>query len=313
MNIPPLSDFLVQMAAPSFFAMLFVAALGATIRAGVFLTESAIRGRAFLELMARQLVGLAWPHLVLCLIAGGFWGWSLGKRMDWLTGRFLSGPMLLALIAILAALPATLLADMAWTKLNKAKPVRLALCLVASLAGLAALYLVMAGLKDITAALLGGGKHALPSSALYLPGGTALFWPALAGLVFLALTAGAGLDLVWMTIRRKRDDFGRDYYNFALSRMAFCGLLSAPAFLACQAWLFLALPGNLRELVLSGPLAGLWGTGLGCVLLACLCWVFVARSKSPLRLKGLVFTAMVLLWPANLLISTVLAALAPLA
>ena len=313
MNTPPLMEFLAQMAAPSFFAMLFLAALGAMLWAGLAHATGTAKGRVFSELVARQLTALAWPHLVLTLAAGAFWVWSLGQEMQWLPGRFLSGPMLPALIAAAAALVLALLVHLAWKGLQAKRPLRSALCLAGALAGLAALYLLLAGLKDVVATMIGNGGHALPPAALYLPGPSALFWPALAGLVFLALTAGCGLGLVWMAIRRNKDDFGRDYYNFALPSLARSGLAAAVLFLACQSWLFGAMPPELRTIALSGTLGLFWAAGLGCVLLACLCWLALARSKRPLRLKGLVFAAMVLLWPAHLLVLTALAGLAPLA
>ena len=313
MNMPPLLDFLAQMAAPTFFAMLFLAAMGAAVWAGLAHLAGTAKSRVFSELMARQLVGLAWPHLVLTLAAGAFWVWSMGAQVPWLPGRFLSGPMLFALIAVSATLLLCLAAQAAWGTLQPNRPLRLVVCLAAALAALAGIYLALAGLKDVTAALLGGGTHDLPAMRLYLPGPSALFWPALAGLAALALTDGGGLGLVWMTIRRNKDDFGRDYYNFALPRTARSGLLGGVIFLACQGWLLAALPPELRTLVLSGQLGLFWGAGLACVLLACLCWLLVARSATPLRLKGAGFIALVLLWPGHLLVFTVLAGLAPLA
>ncbi len=312
MDTPTLLDFLLQMAAPAFFALLFLAALGATVWAGLAHARGTMQNRVFCELMARQMTGMAWPHLLLTLAAGAFWVWSLGKHMAWLPGRFLSGPMLAALIAALAALVLCLVANAAWKALQGSRGLRMVLCLAACLAALAGIYLLTAGLKDVAAAMLGDGQHALPAKALYLPGRYALFWPALAGLTFLALTAGSGLGQAWMALRRNRDDFGRDYYNYALPRAAKGGLACGLVFLACQGWLFAMLSGELRGLVLSGDLGLMWGAGLACLVPTCLCWLMVARSKAPLRLKGLIFAAMFLLWPACLLILSAMSALASL-
>ena len=132
---------------------------------------------------------------------------------------------------------------------------------------------------------------------------------------FTTLPASAAMRGVPATTREAALAMGCPRWRMILSvlfRAAKGGLACGLIFLACQGWLFAMLSGELRGLVLSGDLGLMWGAGLACLVPACLCWLMVARSKAPLRLKGLIFAAMFLLWPACLLVLASMSALASL-
>lgn len=86
----------------------------------------------------------------------------------------------------------------------------------------------------------------------------------------------------WLLLRRNRDDFGRDYYNFALTRCGFSGCLVSAASLLCLGFSTFMQQDFLRNgsLGLEFLLAG---AGLLAVSLAI--WLVTARSRSPLRHK----------------------------
>lgn len=158
---------------------------------------------------------------------------------------------------------------------------------------------------------------------------TGLVWltgPALAG----------GMSLVWLLIRRQKDDFGRDYYNFAaracasfaaggglltiLSGTAFASMLIAlfalptehtlilPAWLSRTGTLIYGLlgPETLARLNLTTVLPGL---GLLCLCLPVLggliafLWFLAARGAVPMRFKGTISLALLLAIAAVLLCS----------
>lgn len=137
------------------------------------------------------------------------------------------------------------------------------------------------------------------------PGLTALF--ALTCLT-LAPASALGLGLVWQTLRRGADDFGRDYYTVTMGARArrascwgallllFSGLLMwmSPAFSPARLpWILPpALTGG------EGARTAIWIFGFACLGLpaAVLCWYLVARSAVPLRRKTLIFPAPLLLW-----------------
>jgi hypothetical protein len=128
---------------------------------------------------------------------------------------------------------------------------------------------------------------------LTIPAGS-YFWPLLAQAVPLSVGMAAGLGLGYLLLRRRDEDFGRDYYAFALrytARWALCATL-------LQA---VALVWMINNMVMASPVFNLQSpsiiallVGLGLFLLACVCWVVVARSATPLRLKPLIVVALLL-------------------
>lgn len=149
--------------------------------------------------------------------------------------------------------------------------------------------------------------------------------PLLAGLLVLVLglACGGGLGLVWLLVRRKADDFGRDYYAFAARRLALRAAVPAWALLPLLAgWLHLVgvllgpRPDVSALLTRAFGVATDWGTALatlldpvpahvpllaaypalngltavvgGClalVFVTALCWTVTARSAVPMRNK----------------------------
>ena len=123
-----------------------------------------------------------------------------------------------------------------------------------------------------------------------------LFWPVLAECVFLGCAAAGALAAVWLLLMRSRQDYGRDYYNFALpycSRWALSGALGTLAFGALVVYRGQTL--MLPELS-HAPSMLLVASAVLLPALACLLWFAVIRSKAPLRHKiGIVLACLFLL------------------
>lgn len=124
---------------------------------------------------------------------------------------------------------------------------------------------------------------------------------ALESLAF-ALAAAQGAALCWYVLRRRADDFGRDYYVFIIKsrarRAAYAGALTLPVS-AILLWLTPAFsPDRLPFLLPLSPenaFACLSTVSL-CLPLAVLCWYLLVRAEAPLRKKSLIFLAVPLLW-----------------
>ena len=111
------------------------------------------------------------------------------------------------------------------------------------------------------------------------------FWPLLIQSVPLGLALAAAFACIWLLLMREKQDYGRDYYAFALP---YCARWAAGfTVLAVCAGIFvfyqsraLMLPELSHEpsLFLDCLTAGL-------PLLACLIWLLVARSAHPMRHK----------------------------
>ena len=67
-------------------------------------------------------------------------------------------------------------------------------------------------------------------------------------------------------------------------------------FLACQGWLYAVLPENIRTMTLETPLGYVWLAAATLGVLCLIPWLLIGRSEAPLRLKGLGFLALVMMW-----------------
>ncbi|MDL2306513.1 hypothetical protein LJC48_00585 [Desulfovibrio sp. OttesenSCG-928-C06] len=133
-----------------------------------------------------------------------------------------------------------------------------------------------------------------PDSMSAIMAGT-WFAKALQGLVFPLLLQGSGsfaasaalagsLSVCWLLLRRNADDFGRDYYNFAVSRCSGITMIFAVISL-----LLIGTDTGIAiyqlELfsfnILAFPLAV-----LALQIVSCIVWFLAFRSKAPLRQKA---------------------------
>ncbi|NCC24618.1 MAG: hypothetical protein EOM25_05360 [Deltaproteobacteria bacterium] len=127
-----------------------------------------------------------------------------------------------------------------------------------------------------------------------LPGQASLFWPLWIQWLALSVALSSGLTLAYLLTRRLRDDFGRDYYRYALrfgARWALWPLLALVPL--CSWFFFLARSGvhfTAPDILVAAGSRGLT------LAAAVICWLAVARSDSPLRLKWAVVLAAALVF-----------------
>lgn len=118
-----------------------------------------------------------------------------------------------------------------------------------------------------------------------------LFWPLLVESIALGCAAAGALGAVWLIMVRNRQDYGRDYYNFALpycARWATAGTVIAipPAIFAY----FQAMRVMLPELS-HDPSLPLLIAACALPLLASGLWIALSKSSTPLRHKISIFVA----------------------
>ena len=190
----------------------------------------------------------------------------------------------LALFAAFFLLQITTL--LTWKKLRKAAPTQLLLLLAAAVSALGAAALLLSSLVSWPER---AGLDLAQEAARY-----SLFnvdyraaWAFTGSLALMGLTLAAAWSACWLFLRRNRDDFGRDYYNFAVGRgsaLAFtAGIVSL---LAYGALLGLTLAGYF-----SLPQYGLPSLELPLAVVAlhvvcCALWFLAARAAAPLRHKA---------------------------
>ncbi|MDD4951588.1 MAG: hypothetical protein PHV85_03460 [Desulfovibrionaceae bacterium] len=290
---------------PAFFDVLGLAGLGAPILATACELTAAARSKVLADKYGRHASGMGLALLTISLAAVAAGAVAAAVKLPnvsvWLRNP---GPMLLSIYVLLAAsLVLSAAYRLTWDRSARKKPVHILLGALTSLAGLMTVFACLVAVRAVGLASLSQADSQPVDLALGLSAGS-LVWPLSTICALLALAYAAGASLVYLLYRRKKDDYGRDYYAFALRLGARLALWPMLACLLCNAWLFAALPRKLTDLIPGSAAALAWAGGLGLALVCCLLWGLVARSQAPLRLKGLIFAAALGLWASHSLLLT---------
>lgn len=226
----------------------------------------------------------------LCLLAGivGSAGLAcgavaIGAQFPAAASFWLGWPLPAAPLAAVLALCAVLavIFRATWQALKDKRAVHAAIGLSATASAWILGYLFLSFLRHFSA--IPTDPSADPF--LFLPPGASSAWPLLPWVLGLSLAMAGALSPLYLIYRRDKDDFGRDYYSYALKLAAKWATFSTLASLACQAGLFAILWPLVRDLPIRP--AFFWGeaAALVCFIMACLLWGLVLKSQNPLRLK----------------------------
>jgi len=202
----------------------------------------------------------------------------------WLGGGFLLGLVFLVLYTL------------SWKRLRRSKGAHLAAGLI-SLLGLWGAFGWLSNLATGYAASRWLPGVELEAAWLWLFAvDHPLLWCVCGLLVVLSLASTGALGCGYLLLRRNRDDFGRDYYRFAVHLGAKWALAAAgliPGFVALlwvvRQWQWIPqdpVGAAVLGLALAGQLAAL---GL---------WMRLVRSEHPMRLKGTISLGVLLTWVA---------------
>ena len=130
---------------------------------------------------------------------------------------------------------------------------------------------------------------------LLLPSASDPFWLYFGLIHFLEVASAGALGLFWLLVRRKIDDFGRDYYVFAAN---WCG-----EWAAWGGWFSLILASVLCFMLQTQDLLTLENQGallfvaalFAALLIPSVIWTVIARSATPMRHKiGMIFSLLLL-------------------
>lgn len=244
--------------------------------------------RGLYDRCAHQLGRLAWilPALLLgCLLIA-----QLGRPL--LAGRIRQAALLADAViagagALIAAAALWGVCAGAWRRL-RAHPA--ALWLIGLAGGLCAVSVPALGLmiaclptagSDLSA--FSGWSDPLLPALLADVGTGSVFWSLLALLVPPGCASGGGIALIWLVLRRARDEYGRDYYAFAAR---WCGKWAAAG-----GWLSLAVWAGVLWMVTEGAVLAAPGLhapaliGAGLTVVAAVLWTVVGLSAAPMRHK----------------------------
>ncbi len=293
--------FLATMLLVSFLTLSVMAAAGVPLVALVAARMAIVRKRVFLDKFGSQLgamgvvLGLSTlPFVVWTWCMGWAWGWlhlylkKPGMPLPEFSLQMAGEGRLVAAGAYLLALVLLVLYKVTWKSSRTRKTLHSLLGVLAALSSLVALFMALVVKRmvvthpDVPLAVQ-DMQTIFSSLSSEVPG--APFWPLFGEALGLSLAAAAGLGLVYMILRRSKDDFGRDYYNYCLRYCASWAMAGGLICLVMGGWLVAVLHPQVFRLELSEPKVHLFLAGLLCMVLACVSWGLVRNSETPLRHK----------------------------
>ncbi|MDC0335624.1 hypothetical protein OAN24_01830 [Pseudodesulfovibrio sp.] len=288
------------MLAPAFFSLLGIAAFGSPVVALLSEIAAKTKSTVLYDKYGQQTGAMGLVLLALLLMVDIAAIGVAYVRFPQLIQTFM--PLASAFFGVLIAMGCfvvfSLIYFLTWKKMRQAKGLHL------MLGGVAALASILCIALGVPAKLMIGLPAEVAQAQVQLDL-QSMIVPMAVMYTILTLSAAAGLSCVYLVLRRNKDDFGRDYYNFALKLAARWATLPMFGFLACQGWLFAVLPENFRIMTLGTPLGIIWAVGTGLGVICAIIWILIARSTAPLQLKGLTFLAAGLLWLMHVANSTV--------
>lgn len=263
-----------------------------------------VSGKVFADKLAKQLaefgVIVLGLWLLLVLARWGMWAaawWPAGEKSQGFYRLFFDVPGHLALVSTLASIALVRV----WKRSKKSSGAHLALGGFSTVLWLTALFPFAAG------ALLHHG-NALPAAKLSLEEFVAILadplpWLVWGQAIFLALALGAGFALVYLLARRNKEDYGRDYYGWAIHRCAWWAIVAGIAQAGWTKAVFwreaLAHSGRTslagadwaRDTTLAMLGHAAMPTLVVSLSLALLAWLSLApvlKTQTPLRMKGFI-------------------------
>ncbi|MFW6037049.1 MAG: hypothetical protein ACOCPS_04360 [Desulfonatronovibrio sp.] len=255
-----------------------------TVPALAFLSEIAgiIRQKVFMDKFARQTARLGLLFVWAVFLSGaGLWAaniyypdisrlwteFTLLKDCGFYLG--LGAPVLFTLYYLL------------WDKLKKAKVIHLVLGGLAVISS--KLFLIL---------LFWSVYRELLTAPELMPEIDSIFLPMLAQTFLLCLSGASALALIYLLARRNRDDYGRDYYRFALGFGAKWALFFGVASPLSCVWLFLVMKNgfDFTYVIIPGAVYV-----LALIIMVLVLWRII-RSDQPLRNKAAIGICPVLVW-----------------
>ena len=285
-----LADFLTMLSALGLLFMLVPAVLVTPGIATITERLTFQKHKAFYRKCARQIsqVPLGIGLMLFTILGVGSMISLMHFRPDLMESDMIWRPLIVITLPLAAMLLLTLYVA-SWGILKKQRAFHLLLGAIASLACLATLFLAFLFLVSLqrpieTEVLLLQPLaffHTLWMEFVSSP----FLWLLTVYFLFLGIASGTGFSQLWLIMRRYKDDYGRDYYNFAMqycARLALVFTLLATATAGILFWsLWQSMPSEFLQQQDSGVLLIAFGLPVSC----CLLWLCILKSETPMRHK----------------------------
>ena len=241
-----------------------------------------VRQKVFMDKFARQSArfGLLFIYSILIGVAAA-WAMSIHHLEN--SGAWIKYDIFWDFSLLLCLLAAILfsLYYFLWNKLKKFKVFHLFLGALAVLS-----------MKIFLVLLFWAAFRELMIVPEVIPEADSIFLPITAQIFIISLWGGACLSLVYLLIRRNRDDFGRDYYRYALGFGAKWAVFFTVASPLTCIWLYLVMDNGFDFTYIAVPGAIYL---LALILTVLVLWRII-RSDQPLRNKAAIGLCPVLVW-----------------
>lgn len=298
MPLPSADLLLAANALPiSFNVLLTLAAVGLPLVGGMSELAARSQGQVFFRKASQQTAPVGLTLLAYTLLVAGSASYMVLARSG--------GGELAALFALPVLLPVGLwlllaaVFGLTFRAMKNAGGLHAVLGILAGFCGFLGIHAVAALIRASLSPLHAtpeAGTAGLALAPLLAPSLSTALWPLSAHFILLAPAAAGGVGLVWLILRRERDDWGRDYYAFAMRLMARWSSIPLLLALAVQSWLVFSLndlpPALLTRTDHAAPFVG--GQILGLVAV----WLLlrVSKSENPMRERPQIFAALGCLW-----------------
>lgn len=295
----------------AFVASMVFAAVGAPFLAAISEWAGKAKKKVFLDKNGQHLAFMG-VILGLCTLPFTLAAWVQTWAGEWLLFHFaeadfsfedlaqeLLTPVSLLLAGVcLIALLLQIFYWVNWKPMKQQKAVHIFMGFVASIVAFGALFLVMAAQRAIQIySSVFFADQSLPTFYSAIKGIplTSELWPSLGLLLLFSLSAAGACGLQFILMRRNKDDFGRDYYTYALKNTSKWALFPALLQFAVLGWFFmLRVPMTAATDFTNRTVVFLYAAA-ALLLLAVACWTVIARSAAPLRAKPLIFLGLLFL------------------
>ncbi len=174
-----------------------------------------------------------------------------------------------------------------WQRMKNTKKVHSLIGITSGLAFFLAIYAAISAFRLLS-------LHApmpLDAADFLFPPRNAFFWPILVQTLALALCLAGGFGGLYLVIRRNKDDFGRDYYDFTLKLASRWALLAGIPQLAALGHVYNGLWSFASVHAASAFLFWAMVASLALWIISLALWAVVALSPYALRLKWAVLAA----------------------
>jgi hypothetical protein len=305
MTIAELLRIVPFLAAPAFFALLGLAALGAPFLASICLIAAESRRTQLPSAYARRVLRMGATMAAVSLAVVAALVCTALVRTPWLQDWLRAGPVLPSVLAVLMVIfvISSILHRAATPPRHQLSQTPIIKTVLLAVLALVVLWLALTIMHDlamqaleIVSAPRDGAVAVVPLLLPNLTLPSSHFLTGLAATQILAITCASALSQQYLLLRRDYEPFGQDAFSQLLLLASRCALRSGLLVAAAYPMTWSTLTNLLGDLPEAGVIRLLLSVSVGALLLACLFWALISRSARPSKRSGLIHGAGLLLW-----------------